>query len=329
MIKITKSTKKQIPKNKDNIWRMLNDFSSKGKYRYPISPVNNKLIPANIFKVFGETKSGKIIKSGSENITKLFRSKRPKIFASFGINIHGEAIIKDYAKVRQLLISGAQGSGKTNALTHIVLSMLWGNHPEALKFFVFDIKRELSLLREVCTTYDEEETIKTGIQLLSCEMEKRYREMAIVGCRSIDEWNDYRQDIGLDPVGYIIVIIDEYASTSALLHSSEESFNFNKHVEILSSTGRAAGIYLILCTQRADRDSLKPAIKANIISNLAFAQRGIWNAQIAGVEEAQNIRKVGNAIFDSGLDNIKVIFPEIKLTNLKHAIDALKKHTES
>jgi len=294
------------------------NFILKGKYSYhvaPKAPNNTPPHPTLIWK-FGQISS--MIAQAAEIANT--RLKKAELFVCLGRDTGKRVIVNDFAsEIRQLLITGMQGSGKSNALSFILLSLFWGNHLGTVEFHLFDIKRELSVFSPLAKIYSEVSEIKTGIQRIKERMDKRYRFLQGIGFRNISECNTFFKKMGLDPIKRHFIIIDEYASTNLQIE------DFDDTVVTLCNTARAAGFYFIICTQRADRGSLSPKIKANIGCNLSFSQRDEVNAKVSGVQGASSIRKVGSGIININNDLINVSFPEVKIDLLKVAISKMSR----
>ena len=303
--------------------KAIYNYIIRGNYKYPLVPFGQKNTPPDPSHLLGNTPMCDDVRETTHLLGDLYKSNRPKIFCSLGRDISdNKMVIGDFHKVRQLLISGLQGSGKSNSLTYIMLSMLFGNHPLALDLRIFDIKREFSFFEGVAKTYVKKEEMTKGVDELKKIMKRRYAILQQSKERNIADYNALQINIGGEIMKYIVVVVDEYASTASRIE------NFNEDFERLANMGRACGIYLIISTQSADRESLSPKIKRNIFCNLVFAQRDEHAARIAGVENAHHIDaigEVGTAICDINRKRRVVHFAEIKTKELKNAIARIKK----
>ncbi len=167
-----------------------------------------------------------------------------------------------------LLIAGATGSGKSVCINTLIVSLLYANNPDELKFIMVDPKRvELSLyngipylLTPVIT--DPQKTIN-ALRWSVGEMDQRYQALAAVGKRNIVDYNTAYPDKKLP---YIVLIIDELADLMAVASQEVEGA-----IVRLAQMARAVGIHLVLATQRPSVDVITGLIKANVTSRIAFA----------------------------------------------------------
>ena len=298
----------------------IQNYINKGTYTYNVCPPTKRNRPIHPKKIFGHGRLRYLMKEAAEMASRRTRKKKVDLFCCFGVDAKTQkAIASDIANdVRQLLVTGAQGSGKSNALSFALLSMLWGNQLDTVDFHLFDIKKELSFFSEVCNVEDTIEGIKSGIENLKERMYKQYKNLNKAGFRNIKEYNDYARKKRKTPMKRHVIVIDEYATTSF------EIEGLNKYVTELCNTGRAAGFYIIASTQRADKESISPKIKANMTCNLAFKSRDEVNAKVSGLERSKDITEVGIAATDIRHDVDFVRFPEMGLQRLKIALKNIK-----
>lgn len=200
-----------------------------------------------------------------------FMDDANKLTISLGRDISGAAVVGHLQKMPHLLVAGATGSGKSVCINAIIASVLVKAKPHEVKFLMIDPKMvELSgyngiphLLAPVVTDPRKAEyALKKIIQ----EMESRYQAMADRGARDIDRFNQMLRADGLDALPYIIVIIDELADLMMVAPGDVEDA-----ICRIAQKSRAAGIHLIVATQRPSVDVITGVIKANIPSRIAFA----------------------------------------------------------
>ncbi len=192
--------------------------------------------------------------------------KSPLSFV-IGKDIAGTAVVGDLAKMPHLLIAGQTGSGKSVMINTLLTSMLYRNSPSDLKMILVDPKQvELTpyndiphLLTPVIT---EPEKCISALKWAVAEMERRLRAMAEVGKRNIIEYNSLKQEEGMP---YIVVVIDELADLMMVAARDVETL-----VVRLAQKARAAGIHLVLATQRPSVDVITGLIKANVPARIAF-----------------------------------------------------------
>lgn len=200
--------------------------------------------------------------------TRAFDSAKSCLTAGIGMDISGQAVLADLAKMPHLLVAGATGSGKSVCINTLLASILFKARPDEVKFILIDPKMvELSvydgiphLLAPVVT---EPERAALVLNWLVQEMEKRYAVFAGNNVRNIESYN---RKFSKDKMPAVVIIIDELADLMmAAPHEVEEA------VCRLAQKARAAGIHMILATQRPSADVITGSIKANIPSRISFA----------------------------------------------------------
>jgi S-DNA-T family DNA segregation ATPase FtsK/SpoIIIE len=220
-------------------------------------------------------------------VSDIFRKSPSKLTIALGKDIFGTPVMADLGKMPHLLIAGATGSGKSVGMNSIVLSLLYRATPKEVKMLMIDPKMlELSayaeiphLLMPVITLPKE---ASNALKMLVFEMERRYRLLAESGARNIETYNSKFKTqnskfeikesgpeshfaIEREPLPYIVIFIDELADLMfASGHEVEDS------IARLAQMARAAGIHLILATQRPSVDVITGIIKANFPSRISF-----------------------------------------------------------
>ncbi len=205
-----------------------------------------------------------------------FQSNRNKLTIALGMDIAGKPVVADLADMLHLLVAGATGSGKSVCLNTLIASLLFKATPEEVKFLMIDPKRvELSvydgiphLLAPVVT-----DTKEAGgyLRWVAGEMDNRYKLLEETGVRHIDRYNSLctsgkLSDENATPLPYIVVIIDELGDLMLVAQKDVEDI-----VSQLAFMARAAGIHLVVATQRPSADVVTGIIKMNIPSRIAFA----------------------------------------------------------
>lgn len=184
-----------------------------------------------------------------------------------GRNIGGDAIVADLAKMPHLLVAGQTGSGKSVMINTILASLLYRNSPADLKLILVDPKFvELGtynglphLLTPVIT---EPEKCISALKWAVAEMERRLKAIAQVNASNINEYNDIKKEEGMP---YIVIIIDELSDLMMMAARDVEAL-----IVRLAQKARAAGIHLVLATQRPSVNVITGLIKANVPARIAF-----------------------------------------------------------
>lgn len=200
--------------------------------------------------------------------SELFLTAKSKLTVGLGMDIGGEAIFADLAKMPHLLVAGATGSGKSVCINTIITSVLFKAKPDEVKFILIDPKMvELSnyngiphLMVPVVTDAKKAASVLNwAVQ----EMEKRYAKFASHGVRDMERYN---RSVEMDKMPAVVIIIDELADLMMVAPSDVENA-----ICRLAQKARAAGIHLILATQRPSVDVITGIIKANIPSRISFS----------------------------------------------------------
>ena len=195
-----------------------------------------------------------------------FSKKNIKLPIALGKSISGLPITGDLSSMPHLLIAGTTGSGKSVCINTIILSLLYKHTPEKCKFILIDPKMlELSTYEGIphllCPVITEAKRAASVLGWVVKEMESRYRLMTKVGVRNIDGYNE-KHKLAMP---YIVVIVDEMSDL--MLVAGKEIENY---IQKLSQMARAAGIHIIMATQRPSVDVITGTIKANFPTRISF-----------------------------------------------------------
>jgi S-DNA-T family DNA segregation ATPase FtsK/SpoIIIE len=195
------------------------------------------------------------------------KKSKSKIAFGLGLDVSGEAVVADIARMPHVLVAGATGSGKSVCVNSIIGSILLRATPDEVKFIMVDPKRvELTqyngiphLLTPVIV---EPEKVVAALEWAVHEMDKRYKLFAELGVRNIEGYNEMS---GFQALPYLIIIIDELADVMLFAPSKVEEC-----ITRLAQMARATGIHLVLATQRPSVDVITGLIKANIPCRISF-----------------------------------------------------------
>lgn len=201
-----------------------------------------------------------------------FSKSKAKLPVPLGRDVNGRYVVGDLTKMPHLLIAGATGSGKSVCLNGIISTFLLTRSPEEIKLLMFDPKMvELTGYNGVphlqCPVVTEMDKVVGALRLVVNEMQRRYDLFSKAGVRNLD---GYRMKVADEPnaekVPYLVVILDELADLMLTSPMEVEGL-----IQRLTQMGRAAGIHLILATQRPSVDVITGIIKANVPARIAFA----------------------------------------------------------
>lgn len=197
-----------------------------------------------------------------------FRRKKSSLTIALGKDVAGHPALARLDAMPHLLIAGATGSGKSVCINSIIISLLYQNSPDELKFILVDPKRvELTIYNDIPhlitpVITDVKKTV-SALKWTVAEMDRRYHVLSDVGARNIGAYNSLTNE---DPLPYIVVVIDELADLMAATANEVEGA-----IVRLAQIARAVGIHLIVATQRPSVDVITGLIKANITSRIAFS----------------------------------------------------------
>ncbi|MDW6022020.1 DNA translocase FtsK [Mesorhizobium sp. BAC0120] len=295
-----------------------------------------------------------------------FEQTKAKLALALGKTINGEAVTVDIAKFPHLLVAGTTGSGKSVAINTMILSLLYRMKPEECRLIMIDPKMlELSvydgiphLLTPVVT--DPKKAV-VALKWTVREMEDRYRKMSKVGVRNIEGFNARvaaakakgervsrtvqtgfdretgeaiyeTEDLDLEPMPFIVVIIDEMADLMMVAGKDIEGA-----VQRLAQMARAAGIHVIMATQRPSVDVITGTIKANFPTRISFQVTSkIDSRTILGEQGAEQLLGMGDMLYMAGGgriqrvhgpfvsdDEVEKVVAHLKLQGAPEYLDAI------
>ena len=188
-----------------------------------------------------------------------------------GSDVSGQPIVGDLTKMPHLLIAGATGSGKSVCVNALLTGFLLRHTPDQLRLVLIDPKRvEMSMYKDMphllVPVVTESDHAVAALRWAVTEMENRYKLFAGHAVRNIQGFNQRAPEIGLDPLPYIVIVIDELADLMMVAGNEVEEL-----ICRVAQLARAVGIHMVVATQRPSADIITGLIKANIPSRIAFA----------------------------------------------------------
>ena len=285
-----------------------------------------------------------------------FDQTKAKLAFCLGKTIGGESVIADLARMPHLLVAGTTGSGKSVAINTMVVSLLYRLTPQQCKLIMIDPKMlELSvydniphLLTPVVT--DPKKAV-VALKWTVREMEDRYRKMSKLGVRNIDGFNARvaeanargevltrevqtgfhrhtgepifeQEELALEPLPYIVVVVDEMADLMMVAGKEIESA-----IQRLAQMARAAGIHIVMATQRPSVDVITGTIKANFPTRISFQVTSkIDSRTILGEQGAEQLLGQGDMLFMAGGGRIQRVHgPFISDEEVEKVVAHLKK----
>jgi len=326
----------ELTKNSEFLEKILLDFGVEGKIKkiscgpvvtlYEFEPAsgikvskivnladdiarNTSSISARLATIPGESTIGiEIPNSKRENVflneiiaDEKFNKREIKLPIALGKSIAGVPIVGDLFAMPHLLIAGTTGSGKSVCINTIILSLLYKYTPEKCNLILIDPKMlELSAYEGIphllCPVITEAKKATAALGWTVKEMESRYKLMTSVGVKNIDGYNFKHKK----HMPYIVVIVDEMSDL--MLIAGKEIENY---IQRLSQMARAAGIHIIMATQRPSVDVITGTIKANFPTRISFqVSSKIDSRTILGEQGAEQLLGKGDMLFMSSANRI-------------------------
>lgn len=239
-----------------------------------------------------------------------FKKSHSKLTLALGKDIYGEPVVADLTKMPHLLVAGATGAGKSVSINSMVMSILYKASPKDVKMLMIDPKLlELSTYEDIphliSPVITNPKKASESLRKMVFEMERRYRLLAEKGARNIESFNKQASEEELLP--YIVIFIDELADLMfASANEVEDS------IARLAQMARAAGIHLILATQRPSVDVITGVIKANFPARISF--------QVFSKIDSRTILDSQGAEQLLGKGDMLLMMPGLKITRVHGAL---------
>jgi DNA segregation ATPase FtsK/SpoIIIE, S-DNA-T family len=260
----------------------------------------------------------------------VYKSTQARLPLALGKTISGDPVVADLARMPHLLIAGTTGSGKSVGVNSMILSLLYRHTPEDCRLIMIDPKMlELSVYNDIphllTPVVTEPQRALAALNWAVREMEERYKKMAELGVRSLEIYNNRvhhaakrgetltqtvhtgfdtgtgrpiyeERQLDLEPMPYIVVVVDEFADLMAVAGKEIEVA-----IQRLAQKARAAGIHLIMATQRPSVDVVTGTIKANFPTRISFKVASkIDSRTILNEHGAEQLLGQGDMLFADG-----------------------------
>jgi DNA segregation ATPase FtsK/SpoIIIE-like protein len=203
--------------------------------------------------------------------TPAFQDDKTLLSLAIGTDVSGNSVVGDLTRMPHLLIAGATGSGKSVCINALLAGLMFQATPDEMKMILIDPKRvEFSLYQDIphllVPVVTESDHAVSALRWAVAEMENRYKLFASHTVRNIGDFNGRAPEMGLNPLPYIVIVIDELADLMMVAAGEIEEL-----ICRIAQLARAVGIHLLVATQRPSADIITGLIKANIPSRIAFA----------------------------------------------------------
>ena len=227
-----------------------------------------------------------------------FKNNKSRLNVALGRDIQGEATCADLAKMPHLLVAGTTGSGKSVCLNTMIVSLLYNATPDEVKLIMIDPKKvEFTVYRNIphllVPVVADPRKAAGALSWAVAEMDKRYALFAEKGVRNLQGYNNYALSENLPKMPQIVIIIDELSDLMMAASNEVED-----SICRLAQKARAAGMHLIVATQRPSVDVITGLIKANIPSRIAFAVKSqIDSRTIIDTQGAEKLLGNGDMLY--------------------------------
>lgn len=224
-----------------------------------------------------------------------------KLLYPIGKDLMGKNVFSELDKMPHLLVAGATGSGKSVFVNGMIVNYLLRTSPDELKLLLVDPKKVefssfVAVPHLIAPVISDSAEAARALKIIVSMMENRYEVFSNIGVRNIQTYNEFvakNAKDGLEPMPWIVVIIDELADLMVVAGKEVES-----SIQRITQLARAAGIHLVVATQRPSTDVITGIIKANIPSRIAFAvSNGIDSRTILDHVGAERLLGKGDMLF--------------------------------
>lgn len=252
-----------------------------------------------------------------------FKKAESPLTIALGKDLSGSPVVADLMKMPHLLIAGSTGSGKSIFLHSVILSLIYKSTPQQVRFLMIDPKRiELSVYEGIPYLLHpvvlEPKTATKALHWAVSEMERRYSLFEEVSVRNLDSYNEYLEE----KLPYIVIIIDELADLMVVSSKEVETL-----LTRLAQMARAAGIHLLVATQRPSVDVITGLIKANFPARISFQVTSKADSRtILDTQGAERLLGAGDMLFlPPGSSSLKRIHaPYVSEREVKKVVEYLK-----
>ena len=260
-------------------------------------------------------------------------SKKHPLAVAFGKAIDNKVVNADFNDFPHVLVAGTTGSGKSVFTHSVICTLIMRNSPENLKLILIDPKKvEMSKYRDIphllCPIINDANTAKLTLSKLVDEMNRRYEVLDINGCSDIKQYNELKEEKpDLENLPYIVVFIDEYADLVDVCK------DMSQPVVSIAQKARAAGIHMLIATQRPSTNVITGVIKGNLPTRVALAVASqVDSVTILNEGGAEKLLGRGDMLVQSplisrvGMARLQSCFIQNK--EILHVVGYLKEHYE-
>lgn len=262
------------------------------------------------------------------NNPKLLQSDKKLSFA-LGLNLNGEEVYADIEKMPHGLVAGATGSGKSVCINTLIISLIYNNTPDELRFVLIDPKMvELSIYNDIphlaMPVITDAKKAAGALKWVCEEMDRRFVVFSSVHAKNLKAFNDMAKRNGNPIMPKIVVVIDELADLMVVAGADVEDY-----IHRIGAKARAAGIHIIVATQRPSTDVIKGTMKNNIPTRIAFkVTSAVDSTTILDHGGAEKLLGMGDMLYSNELGEERIQGAYVTEEEIGNIVEYLSNHNE-
>lgn len=262
------------------------------------------------------------------NNPKFLQSEKKLSFA-LGLNLNGEEVYADIEKMPHGLVAGATGSGKSVCINTLIISLIYKNTPEELRFVLIDPKMvELSIYNDIphlaMPVITDAKKAAGALKWVCEEMDRRFVVFSSVHAKNLKAFNDMAKRNGTQIMPKIVVVIDELADLMVVAGADVEDY-----IHRIGAKARAAGIHIIVATQRPSTDVIKGTMKNNIPTRIAFkVTSAVDSSTILDHGGAEKLLGMGDMLYSNEQGEERIQGAYVTEEEIGSIVEYLSNHNE-
>lgn len=258
-----------------------------------------------------------------------FLNTEKRLSFALGLNLNGEEVYADIEKMPHGLVAGATGSGKSVCINTLIISLIYNNTPEELRFVLIDPKMvELSIYNDIphlaMPVITEAKKAPAALKWVCEEMDRRFVIFSSMHAKNLKAFNEMSKRNGRPIMPKIVVVIDELADLMAVAGADIEDY-----IHRIGAKARAAGIHIIVATQRPSTDVIKGTMKNNIPTRIAFkVTSAVDSSTILDHGGAEKLLGMGDMLFSNEQGEERIQGAYVTEEEIGDIVDYLSRHNE-
>ena len=258
-----------------------------------------------------------------------FLNTEKRLSFALGLNLNGEEVYADIEKMPHGLVAGATGSGKSVCINTLIISLIYNNTPEELRFVLIDPKMvELSIYNDIphlaMPVITDAKKAPAALKWVCEEMDRRFVVFSSVHAKNLKAFNEMSKRNGHPIMPKIVVVIDELADLMVVAGADVEDY-----IHRIGAKARAAGIHIIVATQRPSTDVIKGTMKNNIPTRIAFkVTSAVDSSTILDHGGAEKLLGMGDMLFSNEQGEERIQGAYVTEEEIGDIVDYLSRHNE-